>query len=74
MHALVTPIRINVYFDPEVRRFWADSPDLDGLTVEASSRDELRREAQWAAETLMELAGRPGAPELTFQDASYKPE
>jgi len=74
MHAIATPIRIHVYFDPQARRFWADSPDVDGLTVEAGTREELRQEAQWAAETLLELAGRAGAPELTFQDAVYKPE
>lgn len=74
MSAVAVPIRVNVYFDPEVGRFWADSPDLDGLTVEAATRDELRQEAQWAAETLFDLAGRHGVPELSLQDAVYKPE
>ena len=68
------PIRVNVHFDSAVNRFWADSPDLDGLTVEAGSRDELRQEAQWAAETLLDLAGRPGVPQLTFQDADHARE
>lgn len=74
MHALATPIRINVYFDQQVQRFWADSPDLDGLTVEAGTREELRQEAQWAAESLLDLAARRESPELIFQDAVYKPE
>ena len=74
MNSIAVPIRVNVYFDREVQRFWADSPDLDGLTVEAASRDELRQEAMWAAETLMELSGIAGTPELKLRDAVYRPE
>ena len=74
MRATAVPIRVNVYFDAKVQRFWADSPDLDGLTVEAATRDELRQEAQWAAETLLDLAGKTGVPDLTLQDAVYQPE
>jgi predicted RNase H-like HicB family nuclease len=62
-------MRVHVHYDPQVQRFWADSPDLDGLAVEAGTRAELQQEAVWAAETLLELAGRPGAPQLVFVDS-----
>jgi predicted RNase H-like HicB family nuclease len=68
------PLRVNVYYSPEARGYWANSPDLDGLAVAADTRDELMQEAQWAAETLLDLAGDTEKPELTFADAQYVPE
>lgn len=61
--------RITVQVHRGTGVYWADSPDLDGLTVEASSREELRQEAQWAAETLLDLQGIREKPELVFEDA-----
>lgn len=68
------PIRVNVYYSPEAQGYWASSPDLDGLTVAGDTRDEVMQEARWAAETLLDLAGVRGVPELTFNDAEYTPE
>jgi predicted RNase H-like HicB family nuclease len=68
------PVRVNVYFDPEVESYWANSPDLDGLSASGKTRGELEQEAQWAAEALLELAGVKAPPELTFMDAVYRPE
>lgn len=66
--------RVNVYVDPEVNRYWATSPDLDGLAVEAATIDELREEVRAAAEALLELAinGHPtrATPELHFRDTA----
>lgn len=67
------PMRVHVHYDAQVQRFWATSPDLDGLAVEADTRAELQQEATWAAETLLDLAGHPGAPQLVFVD-SDQPE
>ncbi|MDB5957703.1 hypothetical protein [Ramlibacter sp.] len=67
-------VRVNVYFDPEVESFWADSPDLDGLSASGKSRVEVEQEARWAAETLLELAGVQEPPRLNFEDAVYRPE
>lgn len=61
-------LRIDVHFDAEVQRFWATSPDLNGLTVEADTHDELRQEALWAAETLLALAGAGGVLQLHLRD------
>lgn len=49
-------LRVEVHFDQESGTYWAESPDLDGLTVSGSSLDELRTEVLGAAETLLELA------------------
>ena len=49
-------LRVNIHFDDEVQRYWADSPDLDGLIVEARTLDELKDEALGAAGVLLELA------------------
>lgn len=62
-------VRIHVFFDPEVQSYWANSPDLDGLVVTGSTRDELEEEARAAAETLLELAGVHGELDLRFEDA-----
>jgi predicted RNase H-like HicB family nuclease len=67
-------IRVNVYYSPEARSFWADSPDLDGLAASGKTRAEVEREALWAAETLFEIDGTKGEPQLLFQHADLDPE
>jgi predicted RNase H-like HicB family nuclease len=67
-------IRVNVYYSPEARSYWADSPDLDGLAASGKSRQEVEQEALWAAETLFEINGTEGVPQLAFQDAELDPE
>ena len=47
-------LRAVINYDPEVHSFWATSPDLHGLVVEASSIAELRREVAGGAEMLLE--------------------
>ena len=49
-------IRVDVFQDKDANVFWARSPDLDGLTVEASTLDELRTEVMAAAGELLSLA------------------
>jgi len=51
------PLRFTlvVNFDPEACVFWGQSPDLDGLVVEAPTLQELHREALLAADLLLEL-------------------
>lgn len=67
------PIRVNIYFSPEARSYWADSPDLGGLAASGKTRPEVEREALWAAETLFEINGTQGQPQLVFQDAELDP-
>lgn len=55
-HGVLLTVRINAHYDPESQSFWADSPDLDGLTVAGTTLDELRREALTATEELLDLA------------------
>jgi len=54
---LGVPLRFTliVRFDPDARVFWAESPDLDGLVVEAATLQDLHREALLAADVLLEL-------------------
>jgi predicted RNase H-like HicB family nuclease len=69
------PIRVNIYYSPQARSYWANSPDLDGLAASGSTREEVEQEARWAAESLLELNGAPGPrPELQFQDAVFQAE
>jgi predicted RNase H-like HicB family nuclease len=68
------PIRVNVYYSQEARSFWADSPDLDGLAASGKTRDEVEHEALLAAETLFQISGTKGEPNLTFQDADLDRE
>jgi len=63
-------VRVQVFYDPEVQSYWANSPDLDGLVVTGSTRAELENEARSAAGTLLELEGVYAAPEIRFEDAS----
>jgi len=51
------PLRfiLTVHFDEESKSFWADSPDVDGLVVSGETLEEVRREAEGAAEVLLEL-------------------
>ena len=48
-------IRVNVHQDLEANVFWADSPDLDGLTVEGATFDDVRREVAIASGELLSL-------------------
>ncbi len=68
------PIRVHVYYSQAARSYWANSPDLDGLAASGQTRAEVEQEAMWAAETLLELAGVEGKPELSFQDATFTEE
>jgi len=54
---LGVPLRFTlvVHFDPEACVFWAQSPELDGLVVEATTLQELHKEALLAADLLLEL-------------------
>ncbi|MEI2676485.1 MAG: DUF1902 domain-containing protein [Burkholderiaceae bacterium] len=49
-------LRVRISRDDATGIYVAESPDLDGLIVEAPSLDELRKEALGAAEVLLELA------------------
>jgi len=46
---------LTIHFDEESKSFWADSPDVDGLVVAGETLEEVRREAEGAAELLLEL-------------------
>ncbi|CAB3907547.1 DUF1902 domain-containing protein [Achromobacter dolens] len=46
--------RVDVSYDKEAKVYLATSPDLKGFVVEASSMDELAREANEVACMLME--------------------
>jgi len=37
------------------RVFWAESPNIDGLVVEAATLEEMHREAIYAADMLLEM-------------------
>lgn len=67
-------VRVNVHQDKESGTFWADSPDLDGLTVSGSTLDELHKEVTSAADTLLEMAidGRKAKAqtEIRIRDAA----
>ena len=67
-------IRVNLYYSTEARTYWANSPDLNGLAASGKTRDEVKQEARYAAETIFEIKGLAGEPELTFQDAEFHPE
>jgi len=53
---LGVPLRFTlvVHFDGEARVFWAESPNIDGLVVEAATLEEMHREAMYAADMLLE--------------------
>jgi len=64
---LGVPLRFTlvVHYDPEVCVFWAESPDLDGLVVEAATLQDLHNEALLAADLLLELQlSAPHPPRL----------
>ena len=67
-------VRVNVFYSQDAHSYWASSPDPEGLSAYGTTREEVEREARWAAEALLELAGVDTSPELTFQDAVSKPE
>ena len=48
-------LRVNITHDLEANVYVAESPDLDGLIVEAQTLDELKDEALAAAGVLLEL-------------------
>jgi len=54
---LGAPLRFTliVHFDGEACVFWAESPSIDGLVVEAPTLEEIRREAMYAADILLEM-------------------
>lgn len=74
MSAVQHAIRVNVYYSPKSGSFWANSPDLDGLAASGKSRVEVEQEARYAAETLFEVHGFEGVPEIIFQDAQFEEE
>lgn len=47
--------RTHVFRDREANVFWATSPDIDGLAVEAATLEELVQEAALAGRELVEL-------------------
>ena len=49
-------LRVNIMQDLEANVYVAQSPDLDGLIVEAHTLDELKDEALATAGVLLELA------------------
>ena len=66
-------LRVEVHHDAEVDRYWADSPDLRGLVMEAQSLDELFASTRAAALDLLELqlGGdiRPPEPQYRIMQA-----
>jgi predicted RNase H-like HicB family nuclease len=48
-------LRVYVHYDAEVKSYWANSPDLDGLVVAGNTLDELQSEAVSACELLLSL-------------------
>lgn len=48
-------LRANIHHDLEANVYMAESPDLEGLVVEAHTLDEVKGEALTAAATLLEL-------------------
>jgi hypothetical protein len=49
-------LRIDVHFDEESKSYWADSPDLDGLTVAGEDLNALHQEVKHAVADLLTLA------------------
>jgi predicted RNase H-like HicB family nuclease len=62
-------VRVDVYHDIEVDRYWASSPDLRGLVMEAQSLDELFAATRAAAQDLLELqlGSQAGQPEPQYR-------
>ena len=60
-------LRVNIQFDDETKVYWAESPDLDGLIVEAKTLDELKSEALSAAGALLEMQLHGKHPEASTQ-------
>ncbi len=48
-------LRVNIRHDLEANVYVAESPDLEGLVVEAYTLDEVKQEALAAAAALLEL-------------------
>ena len=64
--------RAYVHRDSEAKMFWAVSPDIDGLTVEGATLDEVIREVSSAADVLIELQlgkSTPAEPIVSFDGA-----
>jgi predicted RNase H-like HicB family nuclease len=49
-------VRVHVHLDKASNTYWAESPDLDGLTVSGTDLDELHREVLAASDELLQLA------------------
>lgn len=56
-------LRVNISRDEAAGVYIAESPDLDGLIVEATTLEELKREALLGAESLLELALHTDKPQ-----------
>lgn len=69
-------VPVDVFFDKEANVYYATSPHLQGLAVEAETLDNLREEVRGAVNVLIELKlGSHSAathsrvrPDFTFQD------
>jgi predicted RNase H-like HicB family nuclease len=61
-----------IHKDAEAGVYFAHSPDLRGLVVEAATLEELREEVRSAAPALLDLAlgghRAPTTPQLRFND------
>lgn len=55
-YGIPVKLRVNITQDLEANVYVAQSPDLDGLIVEAHTLDEVKDEALAAAGILLELA------------------
>lgn len=58
-------LRVEISYDMEAQVYWAQSPDLDGLAIEAETYEELKRETLSAVELLLEDALNVQAPPAT---------
>lgn len=45
--------RVKVFHDDEAGVYWAESPDVRGLVIEAATLEELLREVNWGASELL---------------------
>lgn len=52
--------RVKVYRDDEAGVYWAESPDLRGLVIEAATLEELFREVNFGASELLRLDRNDG--------------
>jgi hypothetical protein len=67
-------LRVNVFYRPKAQRYWAESPDINGLAASGKTRQDVVRQAFYAAHALFAMKGIKARPELTFRDAEGPPE